>query len=157
MIAVVSLFTSITSEEEIVRGVEEGLRPLARLGLPVHLLSLAVGAAVRFVPIVAEELEAIAKAQSCRGADFGSGRKGPIARARAWLPLFVPVVVRALERAELLAEAMEARCYTGKGRAPTPPQPASPGERVVRALTVLGSVAWLATDVLILNVRIRPW
>ena len=68
------------------------------------------------MPIIVGELEAIAKAQASRGADFGSGRGGPIAKARAYLPLFVPVTVRALERAELLAEAMEARGYTGEGR-----------------------------------------
>jgi energy-coupling factor transporter transmembrane protein EcfT len=156
MIAVVSLFTAITSEEEIVLGVEEGLSPLARLGLPTHLLSLSVGAAVRFVPIVAEELESIVKAQACRGADFGSRRKGPLARARAWLPLFVPVMVRALERAEILAEAMEARCYTGKGRAPAPRQPLTRGDRVVRALAVIGTASCIALDVLIIDVRIRP-
>jgi len=157
MIVLVSLFTATTSEEEIVRGVEEGLLPLGRIGIPTHLVSLAVGAAVRFVPIIAEELETIVKAQACRGADFGSSKRGPIAKARAWIPLFVPVTVRALERAELLAEAMEARCYTGKGRAEAPHLALRAGERVIRLLAVLAAAAWIALDVLIINVRIRPW
>lgn len=157
MIAVVSLFTSVTSESEILEGVETGLRPFGKLGLPVHLLSLAIGSAVRFVPIIAGELESIVKAQACRGADFGSERKGPIARARAWLPLFVPVTIRALERAELLAEAMEARCYTGVGRVSNPVRKVPSGERVARALFVLAMAGWFALDVLIINGRIRPW
>ena len=90
--------------------------PERRDRAPAHRLALAVGIALRFVPAIVGELEAIAKAQASRGADFGAGRGGPIAKARAYLPLFVPVTVRALERAEILAEAMEARGYTGEGR-----------------------------------------
>jgi energy-coupling factor transport system permease protein len=111
LMTVVGLFTAVTSEGESVHGIEDLLAPFSRFGLRPQRLALAVGVALRFVPIIVGELESIAKAQASRGADFGSGRGGPIAKARAYLPLFVPVTVRALERAELMAEAMEARGY----------------------------------------------
>ncbi|HUW39854.1 MAG TPA: energy-coupling factor transporter transmembrane protein EcfT [Rectinemataceae bacterium] len=113
LMTLISLFTSVTTEGEIAHGIEDSLSPLARLGFPAHSLALAVATAFRFVPIVAGELESIVKAQAARGADFGSGRGGPFKKTRAYLPLFVPVTIRALERAEALAEAMEARCYSG--------------------------------------------
>jgi energy-coupling factor transport system permease protein len=116
LMAIIGLFTSVTSEGEIAHGIEDLLAPVARAGLPVHRLALVVSATFRFIPVIAGELEAIVKAQASRGANFGTGRGGPIAKARAYLPLIVPVTVRALERAESLAEAMEARCYTGEGR-----------------------------------------
>jgi energy-coupling factor transport system permease protein len=115
LMAVIGLFTSVTSESQTMHGIEDILAPLSRLGLPARRLSLAVGIVFRFIPVVALELETIVKAQASRGADFGSGRGGPIAKARAYLPLFVPVTVRALERAELLALAMEARGYSEEG------------------------------------------
>jgi energy-coupling factor transport system permease protein len=115
LMAVIGLFTSVASESQTMHGIEDLLAPLSRLGLPARRVSLAAGVVFRFIPIVALELETIAKAQASRGADFGSGRGGPIAKARAYLPLFVPVALRALERAELLALAMEARGYSEEG------------------------------------------
>ncbi|MGA2547816.1 MAG: energy-coupling factor transporter transmembrane component T [Rectinemataceae bacterium] len=136
LMTVIGLFTSVTSEGESVHGIEDILDPLRFIGRAVsrsaHRLALAVGIALRFVPIIVGELEAIAKAQASRGADFGSGRGGPIAKARAYLPLFVPVTVRALERAELLAEAMEARGYTGEGRTRLVSYPKQRGEGIAR-------------------------
>ena len=137
LLAAVGLFTSIATESEIAHGIEDSLSPLAKLGLPVHRLALAVATAFRFVPIVAGELEAIVKAQASRGGDFGSGKGGPIAKARAYLPLFVPVTIRALERAEALAEAMEARCYSEEGRTRYVVYEAAPREGLVR----LGALA----------------
>ena len=157
MIAVVGLFTAVTPESDAARGVEEGLEPLSRLGIPVHRLALAVETAIRFVPIVAGELESIVKAQASRGARFGAGRGGPLAKARAYLPLFVPVTVRALERAELLAEAMEARCYTGEGRSRYARPDNAKGEGAVRCAAFLLGTAALAADALILEPRIRPF
>jgi energy-coupling factor transport system permease protein len=136
LMTLVGLFTSVTSEGESVHGIEDLLAPIERLGRSAarsaHRLALAVGIALRFVPIIVGELESIAKAQASRGADFGSGRGGPIAKARAYLPLFVPVTVRALERAELLAEAMEARGYTGEGRTRLASYPKQRGEGLAR-------------------------
>ncbi|HET7839933.1 MAG TPA: energy-coupling factor transporter transmembrane protein EcfT [Rectinemataceae bacterium] len=116
LVVVVGLFTSVTTEGEAAHGIEDFLAPFARLGFPAHAFALAATTALRFIPIIAGELESIVKAQAARGADFGSGRGGLLAKARAYLPLFVPVMIRALERAEALAEAMEARCYSGYSR-----------------------------------------
>lgn len=116
MMLALGLFTSVITEGDTARGIEDLLAPLARLGFPAHNLALTVAVAFRFIPIVAGELESIVKAQASRGADLGVSRGGPVRKARAYLPLLVPVTIRALERAEALAEAMEARCYSSKGR-----------------------------------------
>jgi len=116
MMLALGLFTSVITEGDTARGLEDFFGPLSRIGFPAHDFALTVAIAFRFIPIIAGELEAIVKAQAARGADFGVSRGGPIRKARAYLPLFVPVTIRALERAENLAEAMEARCYVSKGR-----------------------------------------
>jgi energy-coupling factor transport system permease protein len=146
LMTVLGLFTSVTSEGESVHGIEDCLAPLSRLGLHTQRLALAAGIALRFVPIIAGELESIAKAQASRGADFGSGRGGPLAKARAYLPLFVPVTVRALERAEVLAEAMEARGYVDEGRTRLASYPKQRGESLARAAAVLACAASLIMD-----------
>jgi energy-coupling factor transport system permease protein len=146
LITVIGLFTSVTSEGESVHGIEDVLAPLARLGLHPQRLALAVGIALRFVPMIAGELEAIAKAQASRGADFGSGKGGPLAKARAYLPLFVPVTVRALERAELLAEAMEARGYAEEGRTRLASYPRQRGESLARLAALALCAASFALD-----------
>ncbi len=149
LMTVVGLFTSVTSEGETVHGIEDVLAPFAKLGLHPQRLALAVGIALRFVPIIAGELESIAKAQASRGADFGSGRGGPIAKARAYLPLFVPVSVRALERAVLLAVALVARGFSEEGRSRLVSYPRQRGEGFVRLAAVAACAASFAVDYLI--------
>ncbi len=107
----IGLFTSVTSEGDTARGVEDLFSPLAKAGFPARSFALMIAVAFRFIPLVAGEFESGVKAQAARGADFGAGARGPIRKARAYLPLMVPVTIRALERAEALADAMEARCY----------------------------------------------
>lgn len=148
LMTVVGLFTSMTSEGETVHGIEDILAPLERLGLPSRRLALAVGIALRFVPIIAGELETIAKAQASRGADFGSGKGGPLAKARAYLPLFVPVTIRSLERAELLAEAMESRGYAEEGRTRLASYPMQKGEALARLAALAACAASFALDYL---------
>jgi energy-coupling factor transport system permease protein len=89
------------------------LRPLTALGLPTHAFVLMVQVSLRFLPLLAQEAERIAKAQASRGAEWGTGRGGLLRRARQALPLIVPLFLTALRRAERLAEAMEARGYHG--------------------------------------------
>jgi len=145
IVAAIGLFTSVTTESEIAHGIEDLLAPLSRIGLPAHRAALAATISFRFIPIVAGELETIVKAQASRGGDFGTGKGGPIAKARAYLPLFVPVTIRALERAEILAEAMEARCYTEAGRSRYLVYPPVRGEAIVRAgLVALCAAAFAA-------------
>ena len=156
MIVIIGYFTAITSEAEAARGIEDVLLPLSRVGVPAHRLSLAVATSIRFLPLLLGELESIAKAQASRGADLGSSRGGPLRRARAWLPLFVPVVVRALERAELLAEAMEARGYTGEGRSRYILHETGRREIALRLVAVLVTVLILALDSGIVGPAIMP-
>lgn len=109
----INLLTMTTSLNEVTHGVQNLLRPLARLGLPAHELALALAIALRFTPLLAEETERLMKAQAARGADFGRGRWGFVQRTKRLLPLLTPLFVKSLDRAEALATAMEARCYGG--------------------------------------------
>lgn len=144
LMTAIALFTSVTSEGESVHGIEDILAPLRLLGRSAsrlaHGLALSAGIALRFVPVIIGELETITKAQASRGANFGSGRGGPIAKARAYLPLFVPVTIRALERAEVLVEAMEARGYSENGRTRLASYPSQRGE-IFAALAAVATCA----------------
>lgn len=136
LMVLLGVFTSVTSEGEVAHGIEDFLAPLGRIGLSAHRLSMVASATFRFIPIVAMELETIVKAQASRGANFGSGRGGPLRKVRDYLPLIVPITVRALERAEVLAEAMEARCYTGAARTRLSAYRGIRGEGAVRVLAL---------------------
>jgi len=112
-----SLISMCTTTSEVIHGVEGLLRPFQKLGLPAHELSLVSTIAIRFLPILVTDAEKLMKAQASRGADFGQGSKNFFRKMRKMLPLFVPLFVLSLRHAHNLAQAMEARCYTGgKGR-----------------------------------------
>ena len=90
---------------------EKGMRPLKLFRVPVHEVAMMMSIALRFIPILLEETDKIMKAQIARGADFESGNL--IRRAKALVPLLVPLFISAFRRANDLAMAMEARCYRG--------------------------------------------
>ena len=92
-------------------GLETLMGILKRVRLPVHELALMMSIALRFIPTLIEETDKIMSAQKARGANFETGRLTE--RARALLPLLVPLFVSALRRADELAVAMESRCYHG--------------------------------------------
>ena len=106
-----SVMTLTTTPNQLTNGLEKGLSPLSKLHFPVHELAMMMSIALRFIPILIEETDKIMKAQMARGADFETG--GLIKRAKAMVPLFVPLFVSAFRRANELALAMEARCYHG--------------------------------------------
>ncbi len=106
-----SMLTLTTSPVVLTDGLERMMRPLARLHFPAHELAMMMTIALRFIPTLLEEADKIMKAQMARGADFESGNL--LARARAMVPLLVPLFVGAFRRATELAMAMEARCYRG--------------------------------------------
>ena len=109
------LLTYTTSPLSLTDGLEMLLNPLKKLRFPVHELAMMMSIALRFIPTLIEETQKITRAQKARGADFESGSL--IKRAKALLPLLVPLFVSAFRRADELAMAMEARCYRGgKGR-----------------------------------------
>lgn len=111
LVALTSLLTFTTSPVELTDGVEWLLRPLRRFGVPGHELAMMMSIALRFVPTLLEETERIMKAQMARGAEFSQGHI--LARARAMIPVLVPLMLSAFRRSEELALAMEARCYRG--------------------------------------------
>lgn len=113
----VILLTATTPASALTRGLEGLLRPLDRLGLPGHELALVGAIALRFLPILGQQLEAILQAQASRGVSEGQSRWRLLANARRMAQVIVPLFVDAYHRAEELALAMQARCYHGgKGR-----------------------------------------
>ena len=111
LIAGTFLLTYTTSPILLTDGLESLLGPLKKIKVPVHELSMMMSIALRFIPILIEETDKIMKAQMARGADFESGNL--IQRAKAMVPLLVPLFISAFRRATDLAMAMEARCYRG--------------------------------------------
>jgi energy-coupling factor transport system permease protein len=103
-----------TSPMEFSDGLERLLSPLGALGLPTSEMSMMMTIALRFIPTLFEETDRILKAQISRGADFESG--GIIKRARSFIPVLIPLFVLVFQRAENLATAMEARCYSPGAR-----------------------------------------
>ena len=106
-----SLLTLTTSPVVLTDGLERLLSPLRKIGFPAHELAMMMTIALRFIPTLLEEADKIMKAQMARGADFESGNI--VDRAKAMIPLLVPLFVSAFRRAGDLAMAMEARCYHG--------------------------------------------
>ena len=109
------LLTYTTSPIDLTDGLERLLNPLKKIKVPVHELTIMMSMALRFIPTLIEETDKIISAQKARGADFETGNL--IDRAKALLPILVPLFVSAFRRADELAIAMESRCYHGgKGR-----------------------------------------
>lgn len=106
-----SLLTLTTSPIALTDGLEHLLSPFKRVGLPAHELAMMMTIALRFIPTLMEETDKIIKAQTARGADFDSGNL--IRRAKAMVPILIPLFISAFRRADELATAMECRCYRG--------------------------------------------
>ncbi len=111
LIAGTFLLTYTTSPILLTDGLEALLNPLKKIKVPVHELAMMMSIALRFIPTLIEETDKIMSAQRARGADFESGSL--IQRAKALIPLLVPLFISAFRRADELAVAMECRCYRG--------------------------------------------
>jgi energy-coupling factor transport system permease protein len=111
LVSTAALLTATTAPVKLADGIEDLLSPLKRLRFPAHELAMMITIALRFIPTLHEEAQKITRAQAARGADFSEG--GPIRRARAMLPVLVPLTIGAFRRADELAEAMESRGYRG--------------------------------------------
>jgi energy-coupling factor transport system permease protein len=111
LVAGSSILTLTTSPISLTDGLELLLRPLRVIKFPAHELAMMMTIALRFIPTLLEETDKIMKAQKARGADFESGNL--LQRAKALVPLLVPLFISAFRRADELAMAMEARCYRG--------------------------------------------
>ena len=105
------LMTYTTSPIRLTDGLESLLNPLKKVHVPVHELAMMMSIALRFIPTLIEETDKIMSAQKARGADFESGNL--FQKAKALVPILVPLFISAFRRADELATAMECRCYHG--------------------------------------------
>ena len=105
-----SILTLTTTPSKLTDGIEKGLSFLKVFKIPIAEIALMMSIALRFIPILIEEVDKIMKAQMSRGADFDKGNL--IEKAKALIPLLVPLFVSAFKRANDLAYAMESRCYS---------------------------------------------
>ena len=106
-----SLLTYTTSPIDLTDAIERLLSPLKKIKVPVHELAMMMTIALRFIPTLIEETDKIMSAQKARGADMETGSL--IQRAKALIPVLIPLFVSSFRRAEELALAMECRCYHG--------------------------------------------
>ncbi len=117
LVITTSMLTYTTSPIVLTGGLERLLAPLKVIKVPVHEFAMMMTIALRFIPTLLEETEKIMNAQKARGADFETG--GIIKRAKALIPILIPLFVSAFRRADELATAMECRCYNGEGKGRT--------------------------------------
>ncbi|MBQ8140438.1 MAG: energy-coupling factor transporter transmembrane protein EcfT [Clostridia bacterium] len=106
--------TYTTTPIELTDAIEDLLSPLKKIKVPVHDFAMMMTLALRFIPTLVEETDKIMTAQKARGADFSSGSL--VQRAKALIPVLIPLVVSAIRHAVELAVAMECRCYHGDGK-----------------------------------------
>ncbi len=106
-----AMLTYTTSPIMLTDGIESLLRPFSKIGLPSHEIAMMMTIALRFIPTLLEETQKIMTAQKARGADFESGNI--IKRAKALIPVLIPLFINAFKRADELSTAMECRCYRG--------------------------------------------
>lgn len=106
-----SILTLTTTPIKLTDGIESLLKPLSKIGVPAHDIAMMMTIALRFIPTLLDETDKIIKAQQARGADFDTGNL--VNKAKALVPILVPLFISAFRRADELAMAMEARCYAG--------------------------------------------
>lgn len=141
-----SLMTLTTTPNQLTDGLEKSLAPLAKINVPVHAIAMMMSIALRFIPILIEETDKIMKAQMARGADFENGNLTQ--KAKAMIPLLVPLFVSAFRRADDLAMAMEARCYNGgEGRTKMKPLKYDAQDRKAYLLVVVFLVLVIAARI----------
>lgn len=139
-----SVMTLTTTPTQLTDGLERGLRFLNRFKVPVHDIAMMMSIALRFIPILTDETDKIIRAQKARGADFESGNI--IHRAKAMVPILVPLFIAAFRRASDLALAMEARCYHGgAGRTKLKPLCYGKADRIAYVIIIVYFACMTAT------------
>ncbi|MDO4943207.1 MAG: energy-coupling factor transporter transmembrane component T [Lachnospiraceae bacterium] len=106
-----SMMTLTTTPNQLTDGMEKLLNPLKKIKIPVHEIAMMMSIALRFIPILTEELDKIMKAQMARGAEYDQGNL--IKKIKSVVPVLVPLFISSVRRANDLAMAMESRCYHG--------------------------------------------
>lgn len=136
LVIISSLLTYTTSPTELTDALERLMKPLKLIKIDVHSIAMTMTIALRFIPTLIEEIEKIMAAQKSRGADMESG--GLIHRAKALIPVLIPLFVSSFRRASELAYAMECRCYRGgEGRTKMKVMKLSAGDFVSLAVVIL--------------------
>ena len=144
-----SIMTLTTTPNDLTDGLEKLLGPLKKLHVPVHEIAMMMSIALRFIPILLEETDKIMKAQIARGADFETGNL--LQKAKAMVPLLVPLFISAFRRANDLAMAMEDRCYHGgDGRTKMKPLHYESRDRIAYAVVwgyflLMAAAGWAAS------------
>ena len=141
-----SILTFTTKPIELTDGLEKLMWPLSKIGVPAHEIAMILSFALRFIPALLQETDKIMKAQQARGADFESGNI--LQRAKALIPILVPLFISAFHIASDLAMAMEARCYRGgKGRTRMNAIKFGKGDLIAGILmaALLVAVIWIGT------------
>ncbi|MBQ3150530.1 MAG: energy-coupling factor transporter transmembrane protein EcfT [Clostridia bacterium] len=139
-----SLLTYTTTPTALTDAIEKLLSPLKIFKIQVHSLAMMMTLALRFIPTLIEEIDRIMNAQKARGADLETG--GFIKRAKALIPILIPLFVSSFRRAYDLAFAMECRCYTGEGRTRMKQMKCGPRDAVASVLAAI-----LIAAVILLN------
>ena len=133
------VLTFTTSSNDLIDALNDFLRPLGKLRVPVHDIATSISIALRFIPVTAEELTRVRSAQMARGAHFDDGSLPQ--RLRTWASVLIPLFVGLFKRADNLALAMEARCYGAPGRKTTlNPHPFTARSAVVLLLSLAACV-----------------
>lgn len=146
-----SLLTYTTSPITLTDAIERLFNPLKKIKVPVHELAMMMTIALRFIPTLIDETDKIMSAQKARGADIETG--GLVKRAKALIPILIPLFVSAFRRAEELALAMECRCYHG-GEGRTRMKQLSFNKRDFISLVV---VSCALAAVMIINISFKGW
>ena len=140
------ILTYTTSPISLTDGLERLLAPLKKIRMPVHEFAMMMTIALRFIPTLIEETDKIMSAQKARGADFASGSL--VQRAKALIPVLIPLFVSAFRRADELAVAMECRCYRGgDGRTRMTVLRLHPADFVMCALFVVGAASLVLCNI----------
>ncbi|MDO4530652.1 MAG: energy-coupling factor transporter transmembrane component T [Bacillota bacterium] len=131
-----SILTLTTTPIQLTDAIEYILKPFKGIGVPAHEIAMMMTIALRFIPTLLDETDKIMKAQQARGADFDTGNL--VQKAKALIPILVPLFVSAFRRAEELAMAMEARCYHGdENRTRMNVMKMKPGDMRAAGITVI--------------------
>lgn len=143
-----SILTYTTSPIALTNAIEKLMAPLKKFKFPVHELAMMMTIALRFIPTLIEETDKIISAQKARGADFESGSL--VDRARAIVPILIPLFVSAFRRAEELALAMECRCYNGgNGRTKLRQSVIKPHDYVALAVSLVFLAVVVAANIIL--------
>lgn len=148
-----TMLTLTSTAMELTDGIESLLSPLKLIKIPVHDIALTMSIALRFIPTLADETDKIMKAQKSRGASFSEG--GLVKRAKALLPILIPLIVSAFRRADELALALDARCYNATEKRTKMKKPQ------IKPFDVIAFLSFIAVSTVIIllkyNVIILPF